>query len=79
MIFFKKILTPPVFEDEVKTQQAYMLHIILWTLVIIPIPYLIFSIFVTSDNMARVYIQVGFGVRNGCSNFQAVADNTRVI
>lgn len=62
MIFFKKILTPPVFEDEVKTQQAYMLHIIVWTLLIIPIPYIIFSIFATPDSMLRVFIQVGFGM-----------------
>jgi len=59
--FIKAILTPPVFNDEFENQQAYMLHIILWTLLIIPIPYLIFSIFAASDNMTRVYIQVGFG------------------
>lgn len=61
MRFIKAILTPPVFDDELKNQQAYMLHIILWALLIIPIPYLIFSIFSTSDNMILVYIQVGFG------------------
>ena len=61
MRFIKTILTPPVFNDEIKNQQAYMLHIILWTLLIIPIPYLIFSIITNTDNLTRVYIQVGFG------------------
>jgi len=58
MSFFKRILTPPFFDDEIKTQQAYMLHIILWTLLIIPIPYFIFSIFATPESMLRVVGQV---------------------
>jgi len=60
--FFRKILTPPVFEDEVKTQQAYMLHIILWTLVFVPIPYFIYSLIVAPENLARPIAQTVFGI-----------------
>ncbi|HSG43038.1 MAG TPA: GAF domain-containing protein, partial [Anaerolineales bacterium] len=60
--FFKRILTPPVFDDEIKTQQAYMLHIILWTLVCVPIPYFIYSLFATPDNLARPIAQTVFGI-----------------
>lgn len=30
---------PPVFEDELKNQQAYLLNIVIWALIITPIPY----------------------------------------
>ena len=30
----RKLLTPPVFEDEEKTQTARLLHVILWTLIL---------------------------------------------
>ncbi|MCZ2127050.1 MAG: PAS domain S-box protein [Anaerolineales bacterium] len=33
-------LKPPVFEDEVKTQKAYLLNIIIWALIAAPLPYL---------------------------------------
>ncbi len=33
MTDFKKIFAAPVFDDESKTQQAYLLNVILWTLV----------------------------------------------
>ena len=61
MRFIKRIFAPPVFDDEIKNQQAYMLNIILWTLVLIPIPYFVFSLFAAPENMQRVSIQVGFG------------------
>ncbi|MEY2817439.1 MAG: hypothetical protein RL275_902, partial [Chloroflexota bacterium] len=38
----KKLFKPPIFEDEEKNHQAYLLNIILWTLVVVPIPYLIY-------------------------------------
>ena len=36
--WFRNLLTPPVFEDEQKNHQAYLLHYILLGLIAIPIP-----------------------------------------
>lgn len=60
MTFLKRILTPPSFEDGVKTQQAYMLYIILWTLVCVPIPLVIYTLAVATQNIARSLAQSAF-------------------
>ena len=57
----KTLLKPPVFEDEAKTQQAYMLNIILWTLVLVPIPFAIYTFVLAQENMARAIVQIVFG------------------
>ena len=62
MKFLKRILTPPVFDDEAKTQQAYMLHIILWTLVFMPVPYFVYSLIATPDDLTRLITQTLFGI-----------------
>lgn len=56
----KRLLAPPVFEDEVKTQQAYMLHIILWTLVIAPIPYVVYTLLWNAEGASRALAQASF-------------------
>ncbi|MDO9302318.1 MAG: hypothetical protein Q7T89_13090, partial [Anaerolineales bacterium] len=61
MTFFKKLLAAPTFDDEIKTQQAYMLHIILWTLICVPIPYVIYTLLVTPENSNRTLLQAVFG------------------
>jgi hypothetical protein len=61
MTFLKQIFTPPVFEDEGKTQQAFMLHIILWTLVFVPIPFVIYTLLLIPENLTRMLVQVAFG------------------
>ena len=61
MTFIKRIFTSPVFEDEIKTQQAYMLHIILWTLVFVPIPFAIYTLVLAPENTSRMLVQVAFG------------------
>jgi PAS domain S-box-containing protein len=61
MKFLKGMLTPPVFEDEFKTHQAYLLNIILWGLILIPIPYVLYGLIATPENKIRVLIQGGFG------------------
>lgn len=61
MSYFKRLLTAPRFDDEVKTQQAYMLHVIVWTLICVPIPFVIYSFFRTPEAIARTLIQAGFG------------------
>jgi PAS domain S-box-containing protein len=57
----KSWLTSPVFEDEIKTQQAYLLHAILWTLIFVPIVYLIFVFMGGTDNPSRALWQSAFG------------------
>ena len=57
MIWLKRLLTPPRFEDEGKTQQAYMLHIIVWTLTLVPIPLLIYYLILTPANLERPLVQ----------------------
>jgi len=56
----KNWLTSPVFEDELETEQAYFLHIIVWTLVCVPIPFLLYSFFQTPENFIYASTQVGF-------------------
>jgi PAS domain S-box-containing protein len=61
MTYLKKLFTAPTFDDEVKTQQAHMLHIIVWTLICVPIPFVIYSVIRTPENITRVFVQTGFG------------------
>ena len=58
---FNRWLKPPVFEEETKSHQAYMLHVILWMLVWIPIPYLIYSLVDTPEQAGRAWLQAIFG------------------
>ena len=59
--FLKKIFTPPVFEEDTKTHQAYLLHMILWTLVFVPVPYVLYVTLKTPEASARAWIQAGVG------------------
>ena len=61
MIDLHRFFTPPVFEDEVSTRQANLLNIILWGLVLIPIPYVLFQWIVVHENVGRALIQAGIG------------------
>ena len=61
MKYLKQLLAPPVFSDEAKTEQAYLLHIILWTLVCVPIPYVLFVFLKGTDGLIRAFVQAGFG------------------
>jgi PAS domain S-box-containing protein len=64
MIFLKKILTPPAFEDDAQTQQASTLNIILWTLFFSPLPYVIYVFIFVPQNIAQtlIYCAIGEGV-----------------
>jgi len=57
----KKIFAPPVFKDEVKTQQAYLLNIILWVLICVPVPFVMYTLFFTPERMNRTLAQTVFG------------------
>jgi PAS domain S-box-containing protein len=61
MIELKRLFSPPIFEDEVKTRQANLLNIILWGLILIPIPYVLFQWIATPENARRALFQAGFG------------------
>jgi PAS domain S-box-containing protein len=61
MSSLRTLLQPPVFDDETKTQQAYMLHIILWTLLLVPIPFAVYTLVFTPENTARSIVQIAFG------------------
>jgi two-component sensor histidine kinase len=65
MIFLKRIFAPPHFpQDEPKNRQAFLLNIILWTLVAIPIPYVIYAIAVSDSlpqNLPRALREAAFG------------------
>ena len=61
MTFLKKLFTAPVFDDEVKTQQAYLLHIILWTLICVPIPFVIYALLLKPEDLSRTLLQAAFG------------------
>jgi PAS domain S-box-containing protein len=61
MNILKRALKPPEFENEIKAQQAYMLHFILWTLVLVPIPYLTYTLLFNPSASARALTQTLFG------------------
>lgn len=60
MILLKQLITPPVFEDEIKMQQAYMLHVIVWTLICVPIPFVLYTLAMVPQNTTRTLIQATF-------------------
>lgn len=57
----REFLKPPVFEDEQKTHQAYLLNIVILGLILIPIPYVIYALFINPQNAGRALIQGGVG------------------
>ena len=61
MKFIQEFVKPPIFEDEQKTHQAYLLNIILWTLVFVPIPYLIYVLASQPAYAFRAWMQTLFG------------------
>lgn len=56
--FVKRVLTPPLFDDEEKTRQAFLLHTLLWALIVIPLPYLAYAAFVIPEYFQRALVQV---------------------
>src|SRR5215207_2873315 len=61
MMSLKRYFAPPIFEDESKARQAYLLHIILWALIVVPIPSLLYQWSAIPENRVRALIQAGFG------------------
>jgi two-component system, cell cycle sensor histidine kinase and response regulator CckA len=54
------LLRPPRFDDEEKTRQAFLLNVILWALIIVPIPFLFYSLFFSPQTWGRALAQVLF-------------------
>lgn len=57
----REFLKPPVFEDEQKNHQAYLLNIITLGLLVIPIPYLAYALVAAPEAISRALIQTGVG------------------
>ena len=56
-IFLKEIFKPPLFEKEEEAHQAYLLNIILWGLIFVPIPYVLYYVIVAPQIAGRALIQ----------------------
>lgn len=57
----KKLLSPPQFENEEETHQAYLLHMILWGLILVPIPYVLYFVLFVPEQSMRAVVQGGIG------------------
>lgn len=55
--FLQKIFKLPVFETEEDAHQAYILNVILWALIFVPLPYVLFNLFEEFMAMRRAVIQ----------------------
>ncbi len=60
-MFLKKIFRPPVFDEDAKTHQAYLLYIILWAMIFVPLPYVLYAAFKAPQDSARAFIQAASG------------------
>ncbi len=52
-----RLLRPPVFADEAETHQAFMLHVILWSLVGVPVVYVLLTANVAPEGLARASVE----------------------
>ncbi len=57
----KKFFTAPVFEDQEKTHHAYLQHMIVWTLIFLPLPYLLYTMIAVPQDILRALSQTIFG------------------
>jgi PAS domain S-box-containing protein len=55
------LFEPPRFADEEKTRQAFLLNIILWVLIFVPIPLVVYTLFFSPEIWSRVLTQALFG------------------
>ncbi len=53
----KKLLSPPQFKNEEDTHQAFLLHMILWGLILVPIPYVLYFIIFAPQYSMRAILQ----------------------
>ena len=55
------IFKPPTFDNEEKSHKAFLLHVIVWGLIFVPVPYLIFTLVSEPQDFSRAVIQSMFG------------------
>lgn len=55
------LLRAPVFSDEERSQQAYMLHVILWALVAVPVPYIVLMAVLDPPSMPEALREAAVG------------------
>lgn len=55
------MLRPPIFEDGQKNHQAYLLNVILWGLILMPLPYVLSVVIFRPEAAPRALIQGGVG------------------
>lgn len=56
-----KVFTPPQFESDEDNHKAYLLNVILWGLVVVPIPYVLFYLVRSPESAGRAVIQAVIG------------------
>src|ERR1043165_159509 len=61
MTALRDFFTAPIFEDEIKTRKAQLLYIVIWGLILVPIPYVLYHLIVSPEHLNRALIQAGFG------------------
>src|SRR5450755_567449 len=54
-------LRAPVFADEAKTHEAFLLNVIVWSMVLVPPPYVLFTLLDTPQFSGRALVQGAFG------------------
>lgn len=54
-----KPFAPPTFENEIKTRKARFLNIIVWGMILAPIPYLLYILIASPQTLTEALIQVG--------------------
>jgi signal transduction histidine kinase len=61
MTSWRRLLTPPTFADGSVTQQAFMLHVVLWALVALPLPYFLLTAVLQPEHAARAFVEASVG------------------
>ena len=57
---WKRLFAHPVFDDEIKTNRAYILNVIVWALIFAPFPYLLYALIRAPEIAERAVLQVCF-------------------
>jgi len=53
----RRLLTPPVFADEALTHEAFLLHVILWALIAVPVPYVLITALTAPASLGRALVE----------------------
>jgi PAS domain S-box-containing protein len=59
-------LRAPLFSDEAKTHEAFLLHVVVWAMVLVPPPYVLFTLLRTPQFSGRALIQGAAGEAINC-------------